>query len=87
MTTVLSGTLQIDAANALPVTTSLVIGDSSANTSGTSTSTANRRPSPACRPAAMDGPMRSSVSTGTTGMLTVNYQGNTPMVYTGARWA
>ncbi len=81
MTTVLSGTLQLAAANALPVTTSLVIGGGTSSgivdLNGQSQIIGNLSNG-------ASGPNEVISTSGTAGILAVNYQGSTPLVYTGA---
>jgi autotransporter-associated beta strand protein len=84
-TRVLNGTLQVAALNALPTTTNLVLGDSAANTSGI-LDLNNQTQTVASLLTAGSGLNNAVISSGTAtaGVLTVNYQGATPMVYTGA---
>ena len=84
-TSVLNGTLQVANVNSLPATTSLVLGDPSANTSATFDLN-NQTQTVASLLTAGNGSNNQVISSGTAsaGVLTVNYQGNTPMVYTGA---
>ena len=83
-TTVLMGTLKLAAANALPVATNLVIGDATANTSGMVNLNGQTQVVASLSTSGNGSSNGIVSSSGTTGVLTLNYQGSTPMVYTGA---
>ena len=86
-TSVLNGTLQSAALNALPTATNLVIGDPAANTSGVFDLN-NQTQTVASLLAAGNGYNNAVISSGTTsaGVLTVNYQAPTPWSIRGL-WA
>jgi autotransporter-associated beta strand protein len=79
-TTVLNGTLRIGALNSLPTTTTLVLGDSTANTSGVFDLN-NQSQTLASLVNVQNSHVTSS--SGSAGVLTLNYQGSTPLVYNG----